>query len=194
MKKLIKNTQGMELNSFGYKPPQRVTIDGIKLSSTNPSVYHNCAMAHYKTNGIVEKVTTDFFFPNYSSNSFTKTPYNVTSCKDIVEKLIELVYELKRYYTAMNIALPVLLSCAFINAQNYSFPRGGLPTSLMSNRMIDRDLVMTPDIYLEDLSIDTAKILQPMLDSIWNACRYVSCPAYDENGEYVGINERDCYF
>lgn len=192
MKELIKNTQGMELNSFGYKPPQRVTIDGIKLSSTNPSVYVNCATAHYKTNGIVEKVTTDFFFPSYSPNS-TTTPYNVIASKNLVEKLVELINELKRYYAAMNISLPILLSCAFINAHDFSFPKGGLHHRYY-HRTIDRDLVMTPDIYLEDLSIDAEIILRPMLDSIWNACGYIACSAYNENGDYIGISESSQYF
>jgi len=45
-----------------------------------------------------------------------------------------------------------------------------------------------------EMEIDTPIILQPMLDSIWNACGYISCSAYTEAGEFLGLEQSNHYF
>ena len=44
------------------------------------------------------------------------------------------------------------------------------------------------NVYVEDFSQNDENILKPIFDSIWNACGYERCIAYDENGNYIGLN------
>ena len=189
MKDIIKTMQDVGSTAFGYHLNTQVTIDGIKLSDTNS----HFAMAHYKTNGIVEKVATDIFFPDYTTRSTPSVTYSVISSQDLIKKLFEVIDELKQYYEKLNITPPILLSCAIVNAANFSFPKNML-SLLRDKSVIDRDLVMVPDVILEDFSMETTAILRPILNSLWNACGYISCPAYSETGEYVGIDTNRHYF
>ena len=54
------------------------------------------------------------------------------------------------------------------------------------NGEIDRDLLLLPDVYIDNLSDDIDVYVKMILDSIWNACGYTHCRAYNEDGSYSG--------
>lgn len=183
MKTLINISKELNLPAFSERLARSITIDGIKFSGTNPDFYSNAAIAYYKTNGIVEQATTDFLHPKdfYGPDN---PRYNMITINALLASLVDLVDGLKKYYIKLDITLPLLLSCAFINAKDYSFETF-FPSRVNHQPKMDRNLAMTPDVYLEDLTVDTGTILRPMLDSIWNAFGYESCEAYDAEDKLI---------
>lgn len=55
------------------------------------------------------------------------------------------------------------------------------------NGGIDRDFLITPDALVDILSTSPKNIAKTLLDSIWNACGYKNCSAFDFNGDYIGL-------
>lgn len=57
-------------------------------------------------------------------------------------------------------------------------------------RAIDRDVLMLPEIIVEDLSASVAPLLKPVLDLVWNACGFRSSPYFDSSGNWIGRRSR----
>ena len=49
---------------------------------------------------------------------------------------------------------------------------------------IDRDILLLPEIILENYDIKAEKILKPCFDSIWNACGFSGSFYYNDEGEW----------
>jgi len=161
---------------FGCFSSKQIIIDGVFIRSEE-------AIAHYKTNGIVEKATTAFFDPEHpiSSNKTIKRIY----CGDILEKVIGACVKIFKYYKIMNIPTPIIIACAIMNGQGYTIY--SMTRWIERLGSIDRDALLIPDILVDDFNSEPETILKPIFDAIWNACGYTHCPAYDEDGNYIGI-------
>ena len=55
---------------------------------------------------------------------------------------------------------------------------------------IDRDVLMLPEIVVEDLSTPVAPLLRPTLNLVWNACGFLSSPHFDDAGNWKGRSGR----
>ena len=55
---------------------------------------------------------------------------------------------------------------------------------------IDRDVVLLPDVLVEDLSQHPAKILKPIFDAVWQAAGHAQSCNYDQAGEWKPQTER----
>jgi hypothetical protein len=51
---------------------------------------------------------------------------------------------------------------------------------------IDRDVLMLPEILVEDLYARAGPLLKPTLDLVWNACGHASSPFFDSAGNWIG--------
>lgn len=54
------------------------------------------------------------------------------------------------------------------------------------NRAIDRDVLLLPECVIDDLGVDSAAILRPMFDLVWNASGFTRSFNFDTNGKWVG--------
>ena len=56
----------------------------------------------------------------------------------------------------------------------------------MSIRLIEiRDILLLPEIVIEDYEVSAKDILRPCFDSIWNACGFPRSLNYNDAGEWV---------
>jgi hypothetical protein len=55
-----------------------------------------------------------------------------------------------------------------------------------SRKEIEQDVLMLPEIMVEDLSIRPSSLLKPALDRVWNACGVSGSPYFDNAGNWVG--------
>jgi hypothetical protein len=53
-------------------------------------------------------------------------------------------------------------------------------------RDIDRDTLLLPEFVISDLSTDTAALLRPVFDLVWNASGFARSFNFDANGKWVG--------
>ncbi len=79
----------------------------------------------------------------------------------------------------------MIIDCSILTAQGFT-----IPTREWYNILgkIDRDILLIDNLYIENFDDKTEKILKPIFDSIYNACGYERCIAYDENNNYAGLN------
>lgn len=56
--------------------------------------------------------------------------------------------------------------------------------SFSAQQPIDRDLLMLPDILVEDFNVDAKKVLRPVFDMVWQACGWERSMNYDEKGNW----------
>jgi hypothetical protein len=58
--------------------------------------------------------------------------------------------------------------------------------SMVGSGTIERDVLMLPEIVVEDLSTRAAPLLKPVLDLVWNACGYPASLYFDDAGNWIG--------
>lgn len=167
---------------FGIHGEKRISVDGVNI---NYNKHGDSAQSSYLNNGIIEKVTTNYFTKDYIiKGHYPQIKLDYISIYNLFEHIIDEFNNAKEYYRELNIYSPIIISCAFLNAENYTFYEGDF-CDIMGN--IDRNVLCTNDLYVEDLNEQTEKILKPIFDSIWNACGFKKCSAYDEQGTYIGL-------
>lgn len=54
----------------------------------------------------------------------------------------------------------------------------------MIPKPIDQDLLMLPDILVEDFNVDAKEVLRLVFDMVWQACGWERIMNYDENGNW----------
>ena len=124
---------------------------------------------------------------------------NVSICKGRASKrlipstLLEkcLIDSTERYFALLNkadVAAPVLLMVSILGVKGYSMavdPRR-FDLDPWDVNSIDRDeLIVEPQI-VESLDVEAAKVLKPILDSVWNASGWKKSPYYDDDGTWTG--------
>ena len=51
---------------------------------------------------------------------------------------------------------------------------------------IDRDVLIMPEILIENYEADVGRALRPAFDSVWNAAGWSGSINYDQTGRWVG--------
>lgn len=169
--------------ALGYGYSKNITIDGVTIEYKDN---RSSSLAKYKTNGIIEKATTSFFLKQYEFKNVTPSiTIDYINGYQIVNKLLDDIEEVKKYYSKVGISTPVIICCSILNAANYTIPTRDWYDIF---NKIDRDILCLNNIYVDDFTKPNEEILKPIFDSIWNACGYERCIAYDNNGNYIGLN------
>ena len=52
---------------------------------------------------------------------------------------------------------------------------------------IDRDVLMVPEVVVDDLTTPAAAMVRPALDMLWNAGGFARSPHYDEQGSWLNL-------
>jgi hypothetical protein len=60
--------------------------------------------------------------------------------------------------------------------------------SMTGSTPIDRDVLLLPEIVVEDLATPIGPLLKPALDLVWNACGQASSPYFDAAGNWLPTN------
>ena len=180
IKEQMNNASSKTLTGSTYE--KKITIDGIVIEYKTQS---SSSTAKYKTNGIIEKTTTDFFKKDYTNISISPPKKcNLIQGGRIIECLIDDYEEVKRYYDKMNINGPFVISCSILNGAEYTIPVRDWFDIL---NVIDRDILYLDNIFIDNFEESAESVLMPIFNSLWNACGYERCRAYDNEGNYIGM-------
>jgi len=185
----------MPLESFGAKPQHNVlALDGIEpmytpglegsvlrinfegricIASGEPS----SAYTQIFRNGVIEAVRVFVLRP--------EKPGMIPS--HVYEKaVVTYLPECFKIMRKLGCNPPVLVGISLINVRGLKLvtvDQMGFP--MQSSRAIDRDVLMLPEIFVEDLSSLVAPLLKPTLDLVWNACGDSSSPHFDAAGKWI---------
>lgn len=174
------NNSNSTILGDGYQ--KTITIDGISMSYNE---FGFNALGHFKNNGIIEKATNNFFKKSFVPPNVSPAPtIDYINSYQLLNKLISDFNQVKIYYNKLGITAPIIISCALLNARDFTIPTRDFYDIFGK---IDRDILYINDIYVEDLTENTEQLLKPIFDSIWNACGYERCFAYDEDGNFKGL-------
>ena len=84
---------------------------------------------------------------------------------------------------SLGINYPISIMVSLLNAKGAYM---GLDRSLDSESdMIDRDVILFPEVLIEEPPQNLPSTLRPLFDSVWNACGLTRSLNYDQNGKWV---------
>lgn len=168
--------------ALGYGYLKRITLDGVAMDYKENE---RSSFALYKNNGIIEKATTNFFRKQYEFTSVSPSPIiDYINGYQVLDKVISDFNEVKEYYTNVGVSAPLIIACSILNAQGFTIPTRDWYDILGK---VDREILLIDNLYVENYNDRTETILKPIFDSVYNACGYERCPAYDNNQNYIGL-------
>ncbi len=161
--------QGLCLNpSSGTGWDRRYNFDGFLQ-------YNQSAYTQLFRNGIIEAVDADLLKSSNPQSSQEEIIPSIAYEQRIAEALKNHLSVLKQ----LQINPPIVVMLSFLNIRGYKLSHG-------DSRLIERDLLLIPEILVDDYDTDVFKLLQPAFDTVWQACGLQQCWNYNDDGSWVG--------
>ena len=168
----ISSETGIQPICPGYSG-QRYNLDGYLLHD-RPTGESYSYLQIFR-NGIIESVDTKLIGGDQtiSGGSFDASVYRAIKNYLAFEK-------------KAGIEAPYLIMLSLLKAQGCKlflpFGRGA------TNKPIDRDILLVPEVMVDDSESSLDGIIRPILDSIWNATGYERSGSFDEEGKFKQIS------
>lgn len=155
----------------------KINFDGHLLYNFGEERVSSSFVQCYK-NGIVEYVNSSMLL---SFNSTEKIIPSVLYEQELIETLDSTL----KYLQNINMECPIFLFLSFVNIKDYEMAVDRTKFWFgRSKYTMDRDMLITPELIINNYNIDTKTILKPVFDSIWNACGLSESLNYDENNNF----------
>jgi len=151
----------------------RINFEGrICIASGEPS----CAYTQVYRNGVIEAVRVGVLNSSGRPGFIPSLSYE--------EAIVTYLPQCFQIMRTLGCNPPILVGISLIGVR-------GLRLSVDELRMglsapIDRDVLMLPEIVVEDLSTPAPPLLKPILDLVWNACGFPASPYFDAAGNWTG--------
>ncbi|MHC5824518.1 MAG: AlbA family DNA-binding domain-containing protein, partial [Nostoc sp.] len=154
---------------------QRYNFDGIvKYSSIQPPT--SSSYTQLFRNGAIEAVDARILTPRDDKKRIPSVYYE--------EKLIDSLHKYLELQKNLELNPPIIIMLSLLGVKGYTM---GVESSwLDQENPIDRDILIIPEIVLEDFSAKSSDILRPAFDAVWQACGWDCSKYYDDNGNWVG--------
>lgn len=98
----------------------------------------------------------------------------------------EIINQLSRVfeiYKSLEVSPPLFVMLSLVGVSGYIMTVKSVMFS-DNNYPIDKDILIIPEIYVENIEKNPAEILKPAFDSIWNATGKHRSPSYDKEGKW----------
>lgn len=164
--------QPMMASSFDH----RYNIDGLLTYSKFRNDNRSFSYVQLFKNGIVEAVNSEVLWSGIGKKIIPITL--------IEEALIENVPRYMEVYNKLNIDPPIFIFVTLIDVKDYKIPknRSWGPSNPYT---VDRDIVLIPELIIENKEFEPSRTLKPIFDSIWNTCGYKRSFNYTKEGERI---------
>jgi hypothetical protein len=99
----------------------------------------------------------------------------------------ELKTSLSAYLNAqesLNLMPPTVVMLSLIGVKDHSISNPVL-RSLGELITINRDLLLIPEVLVEEYGREASDILRPIFDTVWQSCGWESSPNYNNDGDWV---------
>ena len=100
----------------------------------------------------------------------------------------EILKATKRYLEGLakfEIEVPIYVALSLVGMKNYSLGVGSMFFRSVGTDL-DRELVLLPEVAIEDYVADIPVTLHPVFDMVWNAFGYEQSYNYDDEGKWRG--------
>lgn len=129
-------------------------------------------------NGIIEVVDT------YLLRIRNEAEKPLIYLNEIENRLINFYPNYIEIFQKLSIPPPIFVFLNLLRVRGYIAKVSQIPFPFDRIYPIDRDLLLLPEVIIEDYTIEATKILRPCFDSMWNACGFPKSINFDKNGEY----------
>ncbi len=164
------------LNGWGA----RINFEGrIVMASGEPS----SAYTQIYRNGVIEAVRANLL------KSFRPENPNPDVIPSLAyeEAIVTYLPQCFQIMRKLGCSPPVLIGISLIGVRGLRLAADVMvELSMGGSRAIDRDVLMLPEIVVEDFSVPAAMLLKPTLDLVWNACGFSKSPYFDPAGNWIG--------
>ncbi len=158
---------------------QRYNFDGFLTYSIDQDGRSHSYVQLFK-NGIIEAVDGSPFKPHHREG---KLLIHISTCEgELIKSLPEYLSILK----TLNVELPIFIFLTLVGVKGYSMAVDRQRSWIDEVPIIDRDILLLPEIVIESYDVIAKDILRHCFDSIWNACGFSRSLNYDDTGEWVG--------
>lgn len=150
----------------------RITLEGILSKSGNPAISYT----HLYRNGIVESVEGTLL--NIEHNGVRSLPS--IAYEQAILQYLPICFSFLR---TLGVIPPVAVALTLTNVRGVEMSHD--PLGFDEYHPIEVDTLSLPETVVENLDEDSAKILKPMFDLIWNACGLPGSLNFDAQGRWV---------
>lgn len=156
-------------------------LDGLLSFGASTQGIHHGYLQLFR-NGIIETVNSSILLPYDGGLYVSSTRYI-----DFEFRIIEALNAYRILIKILKIDLPIYVYISLIGVKNYSLQSSRINTRYWQGPVIDRDMVILPELVLEDLDKQQSdQFLKPAFDMIWNACGHQKSLNYDSAGNWIG--------
>lgn len=85
----------------------------------------------------------------------------------------------------LGVAPPVAVLLSLVGVRGFRMAVSSERGEQIEKTRIDRDTVLIPPVILEEFGVDTATLIRPLLDSVWNAAGWDRSRNYDLEGRWT---------
>jgi hypothetical protein len=150
----------------------RINLDGLLLHDTVREGVGNAYLQFYQ-NGIVETVNASMLEANGNLKLIPSTTFE--------QKLIQNVSNYLSAFQKLGINVPIVMMLTLTGVKGYGM---GVSQSIFGGNRIDRDVLMIPEIIMEEFDAP-ARHLKSAIDSVWNAAGWRGSFNFDSEGNYI---------
>lgn len=156
---------------------QRYNFDGIvKYFSIQPPT--SSSYTQLFRNGAIEAVDAYILEPSKGRKIISSVFYE--------EELIKSLQEYLQLQQQLELNPPVLIMLSLLGVRDYIMSVGDGWDHTRHTYPIDRDILIVPEIVVEDYAAKSSDILRPAFDAVWQACGWDCCKNYDASGNWIG--------
>lgn len=101
------------------------------------------------------------------------------------KELLEATARYMRALDRLGVQPPLIILATFLGV------RGAVLTANHALHPFDRDMLVLPEILIEDPPSDLPRAMRPIFDSVWNACGALQSANYDRQGNWAAGPLRD---
>ena len=130
-------------------------------------------------NGIIEAVEGKYLDPHRYDGRLLI--YGTAYENKLIESLSIYLSALKE----LNIELPIFIFLTFVGVRGYFMFVGEKRFNVQGNSGIDRDILLLPEVIIENYDTAPEEVLKPCFDALWNACGFPKSPNYDDAGKRI---------
>lgn len=98
------------------------------------------------------------------------------------EKLINSLQQYLQLQHNLEITPPTFIMLSLLGVKDYIMATNNF---FYQAYPIDRDILLVPEVIVEDYTAEASDILRPAFDAIWQACGWERSQYYDDNGNWV---------
>lgn len=168
------------LQGHGHR---RFNLDGIVTHTTDTEDGRsNGGYCQLFFDGVIESVSSDIIRGEWGARP--KDGVGGIASVAYEQDVIEAIRTYLKGYRDIGIVPPIAVTMALLGCKGsflYVSQRIMMGHAVLP---IDRDAAILPDIVIEDLDVDVARVMKPIFDAVWNACGYPRSYNYDEAGQW----------